>query len=368
MNNKDLALKLAYCDNEDDVISALCEAGVWNDSSRWRPFGDVENNWSTIGNQQSEAEAALVEKVVNSIDAMLMKECLKRGIQPDSDAAPKSIAEAMETYFQIRGGKLQDLTAGERTSLAKSVVLAATGYKPTEGSGYPCITIADRGEGQTPKRMPETILSISKSNKLKVPFVQGKFNMGGTGVLRFCGEHSFQLIISRRCQEIPNDDDPTFNKWGFTIVRRERPRDGTNRRSSMVTYLVGEDNEILSFDAPDGIAIIPTSKGEYETMSYGMYCKMYEFHMSARSNINMNLYSRLSTLLPNLAYPVYLDECRSFRAHTMFRTLSGLNVRLSDQSRSTETNNIEEKLSACCNPVLNPLFHPSFLQCLLFQR
>ena len=351
MSLKELVIKLALCNSEKAVIDTLKEAGLWDNPNCWRPFGDLENNWSTIGNQQSEAEAALVEKIINSIDAMLMKECLVRGITPDSKEAPRTIAAAMEEYFHIKGGKLQDLTPTERTKLAKSIVLTATGYKPNEESGYPCITIVDRGEGQTPKRMPETILSISKSNKLKVPFVQGKFNMGGTGVLRFCGEHSIQLVISKRCPDIENtNNDPTFSQWGFTVIRRERPKDGHNRRSSIITYLVGDDRNIMSFDEPNGLDVIPTSKGKYETMHYGMYCKMYEFHMSSRnsSNINMALYSRLSSLLPNLAYPVYLDECRSYKAHSMFRTLSGLNVRLCDQA-SGDSSTIEETLSASFN-------------------
>lgn len=350
MNNKDLAIQLAHCESENEVIAALSAAGVWDDPKFWLPFGDIENNWASIGNQQSEAEAALVEKIVNSIDAMLMKECLVRGISPESSKAPKSIPEAMESYFHIKGGKLQDITPTERTRLAKSITLAATGRKPTESNGYPCITIVDRGEGQTPRKMPETILSLNKSNKLKVPFVQGKFNMGGTGVIRFCGTHSFQLIISKRCPDIENkESDSTFSEWGFTVVRRERPTEGHDRRSSMVTYLVGDDRQIRAFSANDGIAVIPSSTGQYEIMHYGMYCKLYEFRMSSRlcSNINLNLYSRLSTLLPNLAYPVYLDECRDYRAHSMFRALSGLNVRLSDQA--ADSNNIEEQLSVASN-------------------
>lgn len=78
-----------------------------------------------------------------------------------------------------------------------------------------------------------------------------------------------------------------------------------------------------------------------------MYCKLFEYKMASKlcTNINMGLYYRLSTLLPNLAYPIYIDECRKYTGHTMSRTLSGLNVRLCDQAAS-ECNNIEEKLSA----------------------
>lgn len=344
MDNKQLALALVHCESESDIIDLLQSEGLWNNPSRWRAFGDNDNNWSTIGNQQSDADAALVEKIVNSVDALLMKECMVRGVDPTSTQAPCSIADALESFFGITGGKLQNLTEKERTRLAQNnIILAATGKSKTDLN----IVIADRGEGQSPRSMPDTILSINKSNKLKVPFVQGKFNMGGTGVLCFCGEHNFQLVISRRCPDIPNNGDPSYGFWGFTIIRRERPTRENGLRSSRFTYLTDKNKDVLSFASDGGIDIIPTSKGIYDTMQYGMYCKMYEYKMPAglRSNINMRLYYRLSMLLPNLAYPVYLDECRSgYTAHTMHRTLSGLNVRLSDQLSEGDTSNIEEKI------------------------
>jgi hypothetical protein len=69
-----------------------------------------------------------------------------------------------------------------RRDVARGITLAATGVKGQEGD--PCLTIADQGEGQTPRKFPDTFLSLEKSNKLRIPFVQGKFNMGGTGVLQ----------------------------------------------------------------------------------------------------------------------------------------------------------------------------------------
>ena len=340
MDNKSLALALAACEKETDIIRLLKDENLWNDSTRWRNFGDNENNWSTIGNQQSDADAALVEKIVNSVDALLMKECMVRGISPSSDKAPRSISDALESFFGIIGGEIQNYTETQRTLLAKNtIILAATGEKDS-----PDIVIVDRGEGQTPKQMPNTILSINKSNKLKVPFVQGKFNMGGTGALSFCGNNNFQLIISKRCPDI-HEEDATHDLWGFTIVRRERPLAGTGLRSSKFTYLVGSDQNVLSFTS-DPLPIIPTSGDGFDDMEYGMYCKMYEYNLPGRmkSNINMALYYRLSMLLPNLAYPVYFDECRKgYRGHTMHRTLSGLNVRLSDQF-GKENSNIEERV------------------------
>lgn len=349
MDNKIFAIELAKCESEKEIIELLKRFSLWDNPKCWRSFGDNDNNWSTIGNQQSDADAALVEKIVNSVDALLMKECMIKGIEPTSSNAPKSIATALETFFGITGGKIQNLTESQRTALAqKNIILAATGDECVD----PNIVIVDRGEGQSPDKMPDTILSINKSNKLKVPFVQGKFNMGGTGVLCFCGEYNFQLIISRRCPYIPSNGDKSHNLWGVTIVRRERPSSKNGLRSSKFTYLTDENGKILSFAANDGINIIPTSKGNNDIMEYGMFCKMFEYKMPSRlrTNINMNLYTRLSMLLPNLAYPVYIDECRArFKGHTMHRTLSGLNVRLSDQSSQGETSNIEDKASVSFN-------------------
>ena len=343
MDKEKMTIELAKSESEQDVIDILKKYKLWDNCKYWRDFGDNENNWSTIGNQQAEADSALVEKIVNSVDALLMKECMIRGINPTSDEAPKSIADALEIYYGIRGGKIQNLTEKERTNLAQdNIILTSTGTKTC-----PNITIIDRGEGQSPYSMPNTILSINKSNKLKVPFVQGKFNMGGTGVLSFCGENNFQLIISKRCPDLVNQNDATHTLWGITLIRRERPSKENGLRSSKYTYLTDTSGNIFSFEKKEGLEIIPTSNNEYKSMHYGMFCKMYEYKLPGRlrSNINMNLYTRLSMLLPNLAYPVYLDECRKgYTANTLHRTLSGLNVRLSDQLSKGKDSNIEKHM------------------------
>ena len=68
---KALCLNLMRADSEREVVALLSEAGYWNDSACWRYIGDYDGNWSTIGNQQSEAIAALTEKFINSIDSTL---------------------------------------------------------------------------------------------------------------------------------------------------------------------------------------------------------------------------------------------------------------------------------------------------------
>ncbi len=79
MNNAEtmkLCVSIAKSDTEDEVIRLLKKASLWDDCSAWKYYGNNENNFSTIGNQQSSPDAALVEKIINSVDAVLMRECL----------------------------------------------------------------------------------------------------------------------------------------------------------------------------------------------------------------------------------------------------------------------------------------------------
>jgi len=220
-NLKNLCLKLVMTDTEDEIITILKDAGYWDNPDAWRYYGDNENNFATIGNQQSSPDAALVEKIINSVDAVLTGKCLEKGIDPEGSEAPQSMEKALEEFYGIKDGILSNIYTTQRTRLAENIILVATGKKSN-----PCYTIIDKGEGQTPQNMPNTLLSLAKSNKLRIPFVQGKFNMGGTGSLRFCGKHNIQLIISKRNQKIikSTPDDETAEYWGFTIVRSKTQR------------------------------------------------------------------------------------------------------------------------------------------------
>jgi len=273
---KDICMELITTDSEDEVIELLRSYEYWDDPSVWRYYGDYENNYNVIGNQQSRPDSALVEKLVNSVDARLMNECLVRRIDPEGPDAPTSIRKAVAQFFEespesVTAGLVSEWGSTKRREIARQITLSATGMKPSAGN--PCLTISDCGEGQTPLMMPETLLSLNKNNKLRVPFVQGKFNMGGTGVLKFCGRHKLQLIVSRRNPDITKSEarNPSDYDWGFTIVRREDPRGGV--RSSVYKYLAPDESEsrpgygnVLHFSA-DEMPIFPEADRAYVAAS-----------------------------------------------------------------------------------------------------
>ena len=346
---KELCINIMKADNEDDVISILKKSGYWEDPDNWRYYGDYESNFNTIGNQQSRPEAALVEKIVNSVDARLMNDCLAAGIDPEGEEAPSSIREAVAKFFDPEvmngpsAGLMREWTQSSRTKVSRGITLAATGYSPREG--YPCFSIADSGEGQTPDDMPKTFLSLTKSNKMRIPFVQGKFNMGGTGVFQFTGKNNLQLIISRRNPQLikKTKSSKRDNMWGFTVVRRENPTG--NRRNSVYTYLApinAKENpkkgDVLSFES-ESLKIFPEGRKPYARASeWGTLIKLYEYEVAGRTNIlrRGGLLSKLDLMLPYLALPVRLHECRkSYRGHegSFDTTLTGVGVRLDDDKK-----------------------------------
>ena len=341
---------LLKADGETTVIELLRGEGYWDRPELWRYYGDVENNWAQSGNQQSLAEAALAEKIVNAVDVRLIDKCRMNGVDPKSDDAPKSIRQAVARFFEggvgnkiATGGRLEDWGENKIRQVAKGITLCATGVRGAELN----ITIADSGEGQSARRLPDTILSLNKSNKMYIPFVQGQFNQGGTGALRFCGEHNLQLVISRCNPSLLNSDALVEDReWCFTVVRRERPEGG--RRNSIYTYLapigVGlekkeREGDVLSFFA-ETFGIFPNDDGPYERdVPYGTAIKMFDYQFKGdRSNIlrGRSILSRIDLLLPEIALPVRFYEYRKNQKGNFLETgsrrttLKGLLRRLTD--------------------------------------
>ena len=144
------------------------------------------------------------------------------------------------------------------------------------------------------------------------------------------------LEISKKQGASPKDS----SKWGYTIVRREDPSGG--RRNSVFTYLapvsseLGNERGVLRFES-DSMALFPEGKKPYSRRtSWGTLVKLYEYKVTGlKTNIlrKGGLLSRLDLMLPQVALPVRLHECRSgYRGHegSFETTLAGLSVRLDD--------------------------------------
>jgi len=352
---KELCMSLLKADSEKEVIYILKKAGYWNDRTKWRLYGDKEGNFAQVGNQSSFPEAALVEKVVNSIDARLMSECHLRCIDPESDNAPRNLRDAIAKFYEGReatdndAGALANWPKAKRTEQSRYITISATGGRPKRGqrSKNMCLTITDQGEGQSPKRLPHTILSLNDKNKQRIRFVQGKFNMGGSGALRFCGNHGLQLVITRRNPQIASrerSEDETVDKWAMTIVRREEPSNKIGDPiHSEFTYLAPIDaeekprnGEVLRFKSKS-LKIMPHQDEAYaREIEWGTAIKLYEYETNVgQSNVlrKDGLLFALERFMPEIPLPVRLHECRRYggeKERSFDTPIAGLVVRLID--------------------------------------
>ena len=320
---KELCEQLLKAESENKAAEILQHDGYGLDNeSVWRPLGDMENNFSTVGNQQTEATAALVEKIINGLDADLMAECFRAGIDPEGSHAPKTMAEAVQQFFGVRDGQLSNVDSKRLTELASNLHVVAVGEKSS-----PCYLIVDAGEGQTPNTFPDTFMSLNRSNKLRIPFVQGKFNSGGTGVLQFCGALNMQLIVSKRHPSAPTGPgDTSCDQWGFTFVRRMKPTAG--RRNSMYVYLA-PGGDVPRFSAP-AINVLPEDRRSVQPRPYvtgikhGTCVKLYNFRWKGKSIATTDARYELERFLHSPCLPFRLTETRAYRANYFATTVAGV--------------------------------------------
>lgn len=113
-----------------NVIEKYC----LNNPENWRPYGGNQNNAGIFENQQSSPENALVEKITNSIDAILMKQCLIRGISPrekEMSDVPKDMFQAVENFWGVKDGRWENVTASERNEVAQNLQIILSSDKKT---------------------------------------------------------------------------------------------------------------------------------------------------------------------------------------------------------------------------------------------
>jgi hypothetical protein len=339
MQDKALLHELLEAEDEASVLDALNKRGLLEDTSRWRHLGNMPNNQSIVLGQQSTAGAALVEKFTNGADAVLLKHCKANGINPRGDDAPQTMANAVQQWF----GDLSEMATSEIRAIAESnLVLYSTGSKQR-----PCLSLYDFGEGQLAEDFPKTFCSLiygsdDGSYKGAIPFVQGRFNMGGTGVLPFCSdERKLQLIVSR----VPNEvAATTSHEWAYTLFCFF-----PSKQAPSWKYLIGSDDMVLTAGT-EPIGLLPKAgakSGEVcspreREVSSGTLIKMYDYK-APRSNICGELFRKLEDYLLRPALPLRLVECRpEYKANVM-----GVNIwdRLNAWSKSKQEEGFEDGAS-----------------------
>jgi hypothetical protein len=295
MKTKDVCLSLLRAESEAEVEKIISSVPEMTNPKNWRPLDGRETNFNVTSNQASDGGKALTELMTNMVDAVLMKHAYQKNIDPRGPDAPKTMYEAVDKLVKkMFGGKLVNLAANDKwlsDFASKNLVIGVTGAK-NKKKGQPCYTFVDNGEGQRPEDFTKTFLSLSAGTKSNIPFVQGKYNMGSSGVLGYCGDRWFKLIVSRRYD--------SKSGWGWTLMRR-RPSDGM----PVAEFFVLPDGTIPSFTAD---CLYPFQTGDKKVfdriqLPTGTIIKLFDYQVGskfqgfrgAREALNENL---VETILP----------------------------------------------------------------------
>ena len=288
---KNLFNNLFHAPTEDSVNEVIQNNPIFHDPSNWYPYGDNESNFSVVENQQSNPVAALIEKLTNSIDALLMKKCYEAGIVPNSADAPKTMDEAVKRFYKYENFDLQQY----RSEIAEDIQILADPNSPKMNSS---IIVYDNGEGQHPQELPNTFLSLLRKNKMEIKFVQGKYNMGGAGAIVYCGENRYQLVASKRYDNTGN--------FGFTLVRMHplTSEEEQTRKNTYYEYFC-PDGKIPEF--PIDELDLNLFKRKFRT---GSIIKLYSYDLppGSRSVISRDLNQSVNEYLHKPALPIYIID------------------------------------------------------------
>jgi hypothetical protein len=220
-----LFMQLFRAKDEITVQGIIDERNQAFAPQNWKPLGDSKSNFSIVKNQQSNPVAAIIEKVTNAIDAILMKRALELGIDPKGPMAPQTMDAAVERFFPQSDWDLPKF----RRQQALNIQIIADGEGPQKRRNHPtCVIVYDNGEGQHPEDFESTFLSLMQGNKNDIQFVQGKYNMGGSGALVFAGKRRFQLIGSKRFDG--------KGEFGFTLIREHRKTEDDRAKETWYEY------------------------------------------------------------------------------------------------------------------------------------
>ena len=318
MRDAALLQELLEAETEIDAIKALDSRGLLSADARqlrWRYLGEMPNNQSIVQAQQSSPAAALIEKFTNSGDAILLRYCKAGRIDPRGKDAPQSMSDAVERFLgeaaETFSRATTDRNAREvlRQYAEENLILYATGTK-----ARPSISLYDNGEGQLARDFPSTFCSLihgsgGGSYKGAIPFVQGRFNMGSSGVLPFCSEkYKMQLIVSRVPSDVAGGDD---HEWAFTAICYF-----SSKQDPSWHYLVGPDGQVLTAGTQP-LGLVPRAgvkSGEMtlpreRKVSFGTLVKMYDFK-APRSNVCGELFRKIEEFMLRPPLPIRIVECR----------------------------------------------------------
>lgn len=276
----------------------------------WAPLGGIPNNVHTV-QVSADSALALVERPINSIDAVLDLRAVERG-----ETAPTP-HDAAKKWWGVPAGGLSELKPDELTALAS--LIRVTNLESGEIE-RPTIVIQDSGIGQHPDDFPKTLLSLLESNKKSKTHQMGVYNAGGAASYAFC---PYTFIISRRAPQVLGGK---ADEVGITVVRYD-PLDPDKYKSGTYVYCVAKGGAILRADLPG----LPDAHAGVHAPDYGTYVKHISYELSryhrAAFEPKKSFWHLFHAAVPDPPLPYMIVETRRKRFPGMSADIERRSVR-----------------------------------------
>jgi hypothetical protein len=257
----------------------------------WVPIGFRRGNAGQISLAKKPI-APLAERLVNGMEAIIelarQRELLK---SPDAPV-PSSPREAIQRYFKLP--PLDQLPAAPKEvredarNLARRLTLQLRWDKKAREFA---VLIRDRGIGQAPGRIHQTLLSLGASDKGDKPYLIGVFGQGGSSTY---AASKYSWVLSRRAKDLAKSDEDGV---GFSIIKHIIPK---GRRDHYFAYLAAQ---------PDGrVPYFSTAAADTIGFELGTWFGHmgYDFGQSGAA-ITRGLYQALNHVLYNPVLPFDTD-------------------------------------------------------------
>jgi hypothetical protein len=269
-----------------DALEARMERVVGG--ARTRLLGDTENNWSALAGPANPV-MVIWERLTNIFDAII--EAYAHEVADRPWKSPRAAVEALLKVPTEGISALSEEDAAAIAAMARVTLLDSDDsvYKPT-------LAFRDLGIGLTPIEMPDTILSVEGSNKLRKPYMHGVFGKGGSVA---CLHSDATIVISRKRPELlaPGEED----RVSLAIIRQ---RDNDEVRTPFFRYLVDPlTKQPVS---------MPADELDFEPGTLVMHIN-YRAEMMGKQNwqFEQSIYAYGQTLLFRPALPWELEDART---------------------------------------------------------
>jgi len=260
----------------------------------WIPVGRDRGNAGRI-NLAGEPYNPHAERLINGMEA-LIELARQRELKRAPDASmPQSPRDAVERYFNLPRldsiPRISDVSARRELEerlrdVRRQLILSVEFAKALDEFA---VEIRDRGIGQSPEKIHETLLSLGQTDKADKPYLIGVFGQGGSSAYAAC---DFSLVVSRRA---PDCLDGKIDRIGWTIVKKIITK---GRRDPYYAYLAA---------LPDG-RVPSLAAGDDDAFPHGTLFRHLGYDFGRQGGaVTRTLYYALNHVLfnPILPYDLY---------------------------------------------------------------